>query len=318
MTRVIDKNFYPGWTRKSITFSIDDGNVKMDKKFMDIVEPYGLKGCFNLCSDRLTAMSLDEYREFYRGYEITNHCKYHVSAFVDGDEYVFADEIFNEETADKSKVYIDPRDKGLYRFTKWNGRWYTAADNENYKRFVLEGHRELEEVFGKGSIRCFAWPCGRQNNAELVAFTRDMLPEYYGVREGYSWGAGEEAFALPYDRRTFGLTTRHIDLLKTAELYEALPDDGELKYFCFGVHSIDYEKDDKWGDLAAFAKTYGARPADYYYASTGEIFDYADAVSRLVISETDIYNPSNVDVYIKIDGKKTIIKAKRKVSLSEV
>ena len=29
----IDLNFYPGWTRKAITFTIDDGNVELDKKF---------------------------------------------------------------------------------------------------------------------------------------------------------------------------------------------------------------------------------------------------------------------------------------------
>ena len=75
MKHEIDVKFYPGWTRKAISFSIDDGNLVMDQKFKDIVEPYGIKGTFNLCSDRLTKMSPEEYREFYRGYEIANHCK---------------------------------------------------------------------------------------------------------------------------------------------------------------------------------------------------------------------------------------------------
>ena len=41
MEHNIDVKFYPGWTRKAMSFSIDDGNLEMDKKFMDIVEPYG-------------------------------------------------------------------------------------------------------------------------------------------------------------------------------------------------------------------------------------------------------------------------------------
>ena len=309
----IDTKFYPGWTRKAISFTIDDGNLVMDKKFKDIVEPYGIKGTFNLCSDRLTKMSPEEYREFYRGYEIANHCKYHVSAFLDGTEYDFSDEPFNEATADKKKTYPDAKIPGIYYYTKWNGRWYKAAKNEDYKRFILEGHRELEEIFGKGSIRCFAWPCGLQQNAELISFVKNELPDYYGAREGHSWGTGPEAFALPSDLKAFGLTTRHTDLLKTAELYEALADDGELKYFCFGVHSIDYERDGKWDDLRAFAKKYGARPKDYYYASTGEIFDYADAVASLEIGDDEITNPSEIDVYVKIDGERRVIKAKRTV-----
>ena len=44
----IDKNFFPGWVRKSITFTIDDGNIEMDKKFIDITVPAGIKGTFNL------------------------------------------------------------------------------------------------------------------------------------------------------------------------------------------------------------------------------------------------------------------------------
>ena len=326
MKHLIDTNFYPGWTRKSISFTIDDGNLAMDKKFLDIVEPYGLRGTFNLCSDRLTKMSPEEYREFYRGYEIANHCKYHVSAFIDGVEFEFANEPFgeggegcdvpfDENTADKSKAYHDGKIKGLCYYTKWNGRWYTAAQDEDYKRFVLEGHRELEEIFGEGSIRCFAWPCGLQQNAELIDFVRNKLPGYYGAREGHSWGAGPEAFAIPENYMAYGLTTRHQGLLETAALYEALPDDGELKYFCFGVHSIDYERDDKWGDLLTFAKTYGARPKDYYYASTADIFDYADAVAALEIGDTMISNPSDKDIYIKIDGERRIIKAKRSISL---
>ena len=317
MKHLIDTNFYPGWTRKSISFTIDDGNLAMDKKFLDIVEPYGLRGTFNLCSDRLTKMSPEEYREFYRGYEIANHCKYHVSAFIDGEKYEFSSEPFDEASADKSKTYSDPDVKGLFHYTKWNGRWYKAAKDEDYKRFILEGHRELEEIFGEGSIRCFIWPCGLQQNAVLIDFVRNELKGYYGAREGHSWGAGPEAFALPENRMAYGLTTRHQDLLKTAELYEALPDDGELKYFCFGVHSIDYERDDKWGDLHTLAATYGARPEDYYYASTGEIFDYADAVASLEIGDEEIKNPSELDVYIKIDGERRVVKAKRTIRIGE-
>ena len=318
MKHIIDTKFYPGWTRKAISFSIDDGNLVMDQKFKDIVEPCGIKGTFNLCSDRLTKMSPEEYREFYRGYEIANHCKYHPCAFLDGDVYEFSDEPFNSETAEGGKVYPDSEIDGMYYTLKRNGRWYKTAKDEDYKRFILEGHRELEEIFGKGSVRAFIWPCGLQKNAALIDFVRNELPDgYYGAREGHSWGAGEEAFALPENRMAYGLTTRHQDLLKTAELYEALPDDGELKYFCFGVHSIDYERDDKWGDLRVFAETYGARPEDYYYASTGEIFDYADAVASLEIGDGEITNPSEIDVYVKIDGERIVIKAKRTIRIGE-
>ena len=78
----IDLNYFPGWTRKSITFTIDDGNVEMDKKFLDIVRPAGIRGTFNL--HRWDLLTPDEYRNFYRGYEIANHCMHHAIA-IDED-----------------------------------------------------------------------------------------------------------------------------------------------------------------------------------------------------------------------------------------
>ena len=51
----VDINFFPGWVRKSVTFTIDDGNIKMDKKFLDIVKPAGILGTFNL--HRVDALS---------------------------------------------------------------------------------------------------------------------------------------------------------------------------------------------------------------------------------------------------------------------
>ena len=44
----IDKNYFPGWVRKSVSFTIDDGNLEMDKRFIDTVSPYGIKGTFNI------------------------------------------------------------------------------------------------------------------------------------------------------------------------------------------------------------------------------------------------------------------------------
>ena len=120
--------------------------------------------------------------------------------------------------------------------------------------------------------------------------------------------------APPSDEH-FYLCARQKNILEMAASFEALPDDGELKFFCFGVHSIDYEKADKWGDLITFAKTYGARPEDYFYATVAEIYDYATATRSLLITETEITNPSNIDLYVKIDGERRIVKAKRSIAL---
>ena len=40
----IGLNYFPGFTRKAITFTMDDGNVRPDQKFIDIIKPYGFLG----------------------------------------------------------------------------------------------------------------------------------------------------------------------------------------------------------------------------------------------------------------------------------
>ena len=313
MTRKIDVNFYPGWTRKAISFSIDDGHLPMDKKFMDIVEPYGIKGTFNLCSERLARMTPDEYREFYRGHEIANHCKYHPAAFLDGEEYDISDEPFNEETADRTKLYSYNGIEGLYYTARAAGGWLKRATTDAYIKFIEDGHRELEEVFGKGSIRCYIWPFGQQKNRALLDYVHS-IPHYYGDRWTHVDVSPDVYFAPP-TKDAFYAPGRHFNLLEMASSFEALPDDGKLKFFCIGIHSIDYERAEKWDDLKLFARTYGARPADYYYASVAEVYDYAELAKRLEITETEIKNPTSIDAYITIDGERRIVKAGRTLTL---
>jgi hypothetical protein len=117
-------------------------------------------------------------------------------------------------------------------------------------------------------------------------------------------------FALPADRTIWSYNANHRSLLKWAEKYEDYEDDGQLKFFCFGVHSIDFERDNNWNELEEFARKYGDRPSDYWYATVADIFDYEDAVKALKINDTSIINYSDVKLYVKIDGVEKIIEPK--------
>ena len=113
MKHVVDKNYFPGWVRKSVTFTIDDGNIPMDRKFLDIVRPAGIKGTFNLCSHNLGYMDADGYREFYNGYEISNHMKHHMCAMRDEWSFPVSDEPFDKSTSDEN-----------YRYLHESGAWW--------------------------------------------------------------------------------------------------------------------------------------------------------------------------------------------------
>ena len=291
--------YYPGWVRKAITFTIDDGNVRLDKKFMDYTKPAGFKGTFNLITPLHADMTAEDYRRFYAGYEIANHCRYHAYPLWDDKELTFAHEKFPQEGADKSLVY-DAEEEGLYRVFTY--AWTYLATADKYMECVDRCQKELEDVFGKGKIKGYIWPCGEQKNAEV--FKRLCNYGFGSIRKT---GCVEDStgFALPADRMRWSYTCNYTDMADVGAKYDAYPDDGNLKFLCFGVHSHDFENNGCWTVLEDFCAKYGNRPETFWYATVGEIFDYEDAVK--VVEFTDdgrIVNHSPITVYLAVNGKR--------------
>lgn len=299
--------FYPGFTRKALTFTIDDGNLKYDKMLLDILAPHGIKGTFNLCSN-IHEGKEELTREFYRGYGIANHCKYHPFVNFDGAELEIRDEEFDERTADPSCIYPVKDKPGFFWQIKPNG-WRQMTFKDDFIRYVDEGRRELDAIFGEGRVRDYVWPYGEQNSAEVKEFIRKTH------RSSRKTGCtiNLDGFAIPKDKYMWSYNANDMNLLEVMEKYEAYPDDGELKFFAFGVHSIDFERDNKWEDLYTFADKYGDRPDTYWYASVEDIFDYEAAVKGIALTEGEIVNNSEIEVYLELDGKKISVKGKSTV-----
>jgi len=115
-------------------------------------------------------------------------------------------------------------------------------------------------------------------------------------------------FDFPADRKNWSYNAAHTSLLTLAETYASYPDDGKLKFFSFGVHSVDFEVQGMWENFRAFCDTYGNRPNDFYYASVIDLFRYEDAVKSLKITETELINDSDIDLYVTVDGKRVSLR----------
>lgn len=296
----IDKNFFPGWTRKSVTFSIDDGNFRLDTKFLEIMRPKGFKGTFNLVSSYINPNEGEKWRELYRGYEIANHCKYHPFVFLPGVEYHLSGLPFDRETA-KDELLYNAEIDGMY-YIKNKNNWRRIATVERYKQCVTDGHRELEAVFGEGSVRGYVWPYNKQNSPEIFAWLKEQ--GYFHIRRSLCL---DPEFSMPTDRHLFNINAWYTNLPETSAAYDSLADDGNLKFFCLGTHSHDFENNGVWHLLVDFAERFGNRPNDFYYASISEIFDYEDALNALSVTEKEIINNSDLAVYIKVNGEKVMI-----------
>ena len=307
----VDINYFPGWTRKSLSFSIDDGNLEYDRKFIDIVKPKGIRGTFNLCDTKKGTPQ--EYRELYRGFEIANHCKHHPRAANDGVKFIIADGEFNREVGDdyteeRPVVYKGTVEGIYYCHPDWAvarpGGWFAITDAEHYIKYVDDAKQELEAVFGEGSVRGFVWPFYKQYNSKVRAHL--VSAGYYGTRSSGDI-LDKTGFSLPTDWIDWRYNACDKTMLALMEQYEAYPDDEELKFFCLGVHSRDYEVREKWDELKEFAEKYGNRPSDYFYATNVEIYEYQRAISSAVITDDVIINKSNLPLYAKIGGEKIIV-----------
>ena len=295
---------YPNWVRKSITFTIDDGNVPLDRKFISITRPAGIKGTFNLCTPLRHFQDPEDYRAFYEGYEIGNHCRYHAYPFSLSRPVTLKNELFpGKDLADEQFGYHE-NEPGLYRIHTY--AWTYMADDDKYMALVDSCQKELEEVFGKDRVKGYIWPCGEQNNPEvfkrLVSYGFQSIRAVGNVKDSTN-------FDLPANRMRWSYNADNRCLNEVAALYDAYPDDGKLKFFCFGVHSHDFENDGNWNELVEFAERFGEREQDFWYASVGEIFDYEDAVKSARVSGTAVSNPSKLDLYAEIDGEKVVIPA---------
>ena len=300
MKHVIDSEFYPGWTRKAVSFSIDDGNVTTDRIWLSYMRPAGIRGTFNLCSHNLGQLeNAEAYREFYRGYGIANHVKYHPYCLSDEANPTISDDPFDPATADPTLFYRDSI-PGLYRFCRERDKsWRKTADLEGYLRFEREGREELSHVFGF-EITEFVWPFDRQNNTRL---NEVLAEEYESVRRS---GAAKDTtgFAVPVERIDWHYNANSTCLSDVSAAYDAFPDTGKLTCMIAGVHSVDYERDNAWGAVADFCRRFGNQPEKYWSAPVRELFRYVDAARSVKVTETAVENPSDYTLYIKIDGER--------------
>ena len=304
----IDVNYFPGFVRKSVSFTLDDGIYQHDKKVVDILKPAGFTGTFNINNpSSITDPSI------YDGFEIANHNILHAVAMKDSykeREFVdaYIDEVANPDTTKvyKKKGYVDGQlVDGMY-VVYIGGSWHPMASDETYIQYLEWTTKELEKIFGEGSVVGFAYPHGNQYNDAIIAYLQDA-GYLYGRRTGNL--KATTGFALPTDRYTWTYNADHNCLLEVMREYDRYADDGELKMFSFGVHAKDFETYGKWEDLEEFAALYGNRSEDFWYATNHQIFEYEDAIKGLVINDEKIINPSAIDVYIKVDGNEVIIKA---------
>ena len=277
---------YPGYVSKAVTFSYDDLNPTQDRRFIEILNENGLKGTFNLKTANFINKSesvQQSYVEMYEGHEVANHTRNHLQL---------------RETDPSSPDYL------------------TLQECEDE---ILNGQNDIAERFGvvpEGLVWPFSTPDGRSDYNELLAYIRTLGVKY--IRPVYT----TYNFNLPTDWYDWRPTCHHDSANNYLDSFLALPNEGvenveDLKLFYIWGHTYEFDEDRepentgkmRWDGIEELCQKLGE--ADIWSATNLEIYNYVEALKQLQVDkETNLVtNPTDVDLYIQINGINTMVPA---------
>ena len=254
---------FPEFKDKAVTLSYDDG-VAQDKRLIEIMSRYSLKGTFNLNSGmfgRIAThtsgrMTTEEALRLYTesGNEVAVHGYKHIS-LADVDSAVAINDIIEDRKA--LEALFGRVIKGM------------AYANGSYNDSVVE---QLKL-------------CGI-HYARTTESTRDFkLPKDW-LRLG--------ATCHHNDPRLMELAEKFVTFSVGEYHWRNYP-----RMFYLWGHSYEFDNDNNWNVIEEFAKYVGGRE-DIWYSTNGEIYDYIRAYERLEFSADGsmVYNPTVTDLYI--------------------
>lgn len=168
---------------------------------------------------------------------------------------------------------------------------------------IIDEKAVVKEIFGEDSARGFVWPytapIDRSDFETLLQAVRD---NYDFCRETPSSGN----FKLPEDWHRWAPTCKH------DTMYTYLPkfleyDDDELILFYIWGHAFEFTPDynGDWSQIEGFLEA--IKDENIWSATNGEIYDYVTKSKYLVVNMTNVYNPTDIDIYVELNGVNTVV-----------
>lgn len=273
--------FFPGFKKKALTLSYDDG-VIFDKRLIEIMSKYGLKGTFNLCgsffspTDGQRMLSAKEAYDMITtsGNEAANHGQKHYSLTCMAEPLVLSD--------------------------------------------VLDCRKTLEKLFGGKPITGMAYANGSFND-RVVELLRACGISYCRTTRATGGFAMPEEFLKWHptchhnDSRLFELLDKFLAWQPPQYFWGDKP-----QLFYLWGHSYEFDNDNNWERIEEFAQKAGGKD-DVWYATNGEIYRYCQAFERLEYSADGlvVHNPTDVDIYYDYYTKPVLVPAGKTVNLEE-
>ena len=273
---------FPGVKTKAFVFSTDDGPVQ-DRRLVALLNKYHLKGTFHLNSNKLNSpnyLQKEEISNLFKGHEVSVHTANH---------------------------------PGL-----------SGLPPAEIRSEILDDKIALEKITGR-SVRGMAYPFGNYND-EVVEIAKASGMEYARVVDE------TRNFSLPSDFLRWKPSTHQFG----KAYYEAKnPENDQKELALFNKLTADFlrsdtlalytvwghswemgDSDAKWNDLENCFKQIANSKAVYTLTMI-EVVDYLKAYAQVQVSETDssVYNPSAITMFVSVAGKTYKIRPKSSLKL---
>ncbi len=285
---------FPDGKFKAFTMSYDDG-WPQDKRFSDVITPYGIKATFNLISDAVFGkydgsgaypnvkwLNKEEVQKYIldRGHEIAVHGKQH----------------------------------------RANGFQRPIGGIQD----ILNCRLTLEKEFGK-IVRGMAYAYGgitAFNNGVTYEDVKGYLKSL-DIAYARSLFNENDDFYLPNDWYNWIPSTHHQG--KNAMEYVEkfinlkLPKTGAWRIprllYVYG-HTYEFDNNNNWDRLDTICQMISSQD-DIWCATNMEIYEYVTAYNSLIYSadETTVYNPTVKDIWFEVDGKLYTVKSGETITL---
>lgn len=186
----------------------------------------------------------------------------------------------------------------------------TKVDRAMAVNDVMEDRKKLEKLFGR-IVKGMAYACGVYDD-EVVEMLKHCGVSY--CRTTVSTGG----FSMPENWLKLPATCHHNDpnLMEYAKRFVEEEDSWyfwrrDPKLFYLWGHAFEFNNNDNWQVIEEFAKYMGGRN-EIWYATNGEVYDYAKAFESLQFSVEGryVYNPSAQEVFfVTLDGEEVSVKS---------
>ena len=269
---------YPQGKAKAVTFSYDDG-VKQDMRLAQLFDKYGLKATFNFNCEcmKIYTYTKEQINEHFlsKGHEIAVHGEYHRANGnlrpIEGIRDVLNCRLELEEKCNRIIRGMAYPDSGITRMS------------------VLTDYKEIKQYL-----------------TELdIAYARTL-------------GADNDSFELPVDFHAW-MPTAHHDNPKIMEFIDKfLSIDTSVgvyhstrypRLLYIWGHSFELDRNNNWEHMEEICSKVSGND-EIWYATNIEICDYVAAYKNLRYSADGhmVYNPTNQELWMDVDGKLYSIK----------